>query len=90
MNGITAALKGSKYASATFWVDAADRGFASFFQALVTTNLLDSSGVVGLDWPAILSLSGGYALASVATSIAFRGGANKTINPDTGITASTV
>lgn len=64
----------SKYASKQFWVDTADRAVASFAQALVTTGVFESVGLIGVDWQGVLSLSGGYALASVLTSIAFRGG----------------
>ena len=65
----------SKYASKKFWVDAGDRAASSFAQALLTTGVFESVGLLGADWMQILSLSGGYALASLLTSIAFRGGA---------------
>src|SRR5690625_4471079 len=67
----------SKFADRQFWVDTADRAVASFAQALVTTGVFESVGLLGVDWTGVLSLSGGYALASVLTSIAFRGGANR-------------
>lgn len=63
----------SKFASKDFWVDAFDRALASFAQAMVTTGVFESTGILGLEWSGILSLSGGYALASLLTSIAFRG-----------------
>lgn len=63
----------SKYADKQFWIDTGDRALASFAQALVTTGVFESTGLIGLDWAAVLSLSGGYALASVLTSVAFRG-----------------
>lgn len=65
----------SKYANKQFWVDAGDRAVASFFQALVTTNIFDSTGWVTIEMGDALTVSGGFALASLATSIAFRGGA---------------
>lgn len=70
-------LSRSKYADKGFWVDAGDRALASFAQALVTTGAFESAGVIAADWQGVLSLSAGYALASVLTSIAFRGGASK-------------
>lgn len=63
----------SKYSDRQFWIDTGDRALASFAQALVTTGVFESSGLIGLDWAEVLSLSGGYALASVLTSVAFRG-----------------
>lgn len=66
----------SKYASREFWTDAIDRAVASFAQALVTTGVFESAGLIGVDWQGVLSLSGGYALASLLTSIAFRGNAD--------------
>lgn len=64
----------SKYASKQFWVDTFDRAIATFAQALVASNVLESTGLIGVDWAGLLSLSGGTALASVLTSVAFRGG----------------
>lgn len=65
----------SKYADKKFWVDAADRAISSFAQALIVTNVFETSGLLGVDWVDMLSLAGGYALASLLTSVAFRGGA---------------
>lgn len=59
----------SKYADTGFWVDAADRALASFAQA----GLLGTAGVLGVDWVGLLSISAGTALASILSSIAFRG-----------------
>lgn len=67
----------SKFADKQFWVDTGDRALASFAQALVTTGVFESVGLLGVNWTDILSLSGGYALASVLTSVAFRGGGSK-------------
>lgn len=65
----------SKYSDKGFWVDTVDRAVASFAQALVVTNVFESAGVIGIAWADMLSLAGGYALASLLTSVAFRGGA---------------
>ena len=67
----------SKFASKSFWVDAGDRAAASFAQALLVTGVFESVGLLGADWVTVLSLAGGYALASLLTSIAVRGGASK-------------
>lgn len=63
----------SKYASKKFWVDTADRAVATFAQAMLATGVLESTGLVGIDWGGILSIAGGTALASVLSSVAFRG-----------------
>lgn len=65
----------SKFADRKFWIDTADRAVASFAQAMLVTNVFETAGVIGADWQGILSLSAGYALTSVLTSVAFRGGA---------------
>ena len=66
----------SKFASATFWTDTIDRAVASFAQALVVAGTFEQVGILGADWKGVLSLSGGYALASVLSSVAWRGGAS--------------
>lgn len=63
----------SKYANTGFWVDAADRALASFAQAGLASGLLGTTGVLGVDWVGLLSISAGTALASILSSIAFRG-----------------
>ena len=63
----------SKYADTGFWVDAADRALASFAQAGLASGLLGTAGVLGVDWVGLLSISAGTALASILSSIAFRG-----------------
>ena len=65
----------SKFANLQFWVDTGDRAVASFAQGLIGTAGLDGIGIVSVDWLGVLSLAGSYALLSVLTSIAFRGGA---------------
>lgn len=67
----------SKFLDGQFWADTVDRALASFAQGLLVVGSFDQSGVINVDWGGILSMAGGYALASVATSVAFRGGANK-------------
>lgn len=63
----------SKYANKQFWIDTFDRAVATAAQVFVAGGALESSGVIGLDWKTQLSLTAGSALASVLTSIAFRG-----------------
>lgn len=66
------AFRKSKFADSAFWVDLADRALISFAQGLLTTGVFESTGLVGLDWQEILSLAGGFAVASVLSTIAFR------------------
>lgn len=68
----------SKFSDKAFWIDTGDRVLASFAQALLVTGAFETAGVIGVDWAGVLSLAGGYALASLLTSIAFRGGAQAT------------
>ena len=63
----------SKFADKQFWVDTGDRALTSFAQALLTTGVFESTGLLNIDWVQILSLAGGYAAASVLTSVVFRG-----------------
>lgn len=63
----------SKYASKSFWVDTFDRAVSTFAQALIGTNIIESAGLLNVDWVEILSVSGAAALTSVLTSVAFRG-----------------
>ncbi len=65
----------SKFANKQFWVDAVDRALSSLAQGILATAALDQVGVLSVDWVQTLSLAGSYALASLLTSIAFRGGA---------------
>lgn len=66
----------SKFADKTFWIDAFDRAVASFAQGVIGTALLDSTGLLDVDWVQVASLAGSYALLSVLTSVAFRGGSS--------------
>lgn len=64
----------SKYASKTFWVDAADRAVASFAQGLIGATALDSVGLLDVDWSQSFSFAGAMGLLSLLTSVAVRGG----------------
>lgn len=66
----------SKFADRAWLTDTLDRAVASFAQALLVTGTFETVGIIGVDWAGVLSLAGGYALASVLTSVAFRGGAD--------------
>lgn len=67
-------MKTSKFASKTFWVDTTDRAIASFAQGILGSAGLDTTGIVDVGWAGVLSLAGSYALLSVLTAVAFRGG----------------
>lgn len=69
-------MKTSKFASKTFWVDTADRAIASFAQGILGSAGLDTTGIVDVGWGGVLSLAGSYALLSVLTAVAFRGGSD--------------
>lgn len=69
-----------KYFSISFWDYAGERALKTLIQALFAGGLI-GSGMFDLDWEAILSLSGGTALASIATSILFYRG-DGTDNPN--------
>lgn len=68
----------SKYASRKFWVDTADRAVSTFAQATVAALGTGATGLIGLDFVTVGSIAGLAGLISVLTSIAFRGGADKT------------
>lgn len=57
-----------KYFTAQFWDYAGERALKSAVQGLVSGGLI-GGGLFGLDWLGIVSLAGGVALASFATSI---------------------
>ena len=67
----------SKFANKQFWVDTFDRAVASFAQGILGAAGLDTVGVLEVDWNQVVSLAGSYALLSVLTSVAFRGGAKE-------------
>lgn len=67
----------SKYADKQFWVDAADRVVATFAQTFLSASLVGDVGLNAIDVGTSLSIAGGAALASLLTSIAFRGGDTK-------------
>lgn len=55
--------------SASFWVDVVERAVKTFAQAAVAVLGADASGVLDVDFVAVLSVAGLAALVSVATSI---------------------
>lgn len=63
----------SKYADKQFWIDTADRAIATFTQSLAGALGVGSTGILDLDWSQTLSIAGAITLASVLTSISFRG-----------------
>ncbi|QAU07389.1 hypothetical protein SEA_ALLEB_57 [Microbacterium phage Alleb] len=63
----------SKYADQKFWVDTADRAVATFAQSLAGALGIDQTGILDLDWSQSLSIACAITLASVLTSVAFRG-----------------
>lgn len=63
----------SKYADKKFWVDTADRAIATFAQSLAGALGIDQTGILDLDWSQSLSIAGAITLASILTSVAFRG-----------------
>lgn len=64
----------SKFASKQFWSDTFDRAVTSLAQGLLASSVLVQTGVLDIDWVQVFSLGGSYALVSVLTSIALRGG----------------
>lgn len=69
----------SKYADGQFWMDTLDRALATAAQVFVVSSAVDSAGLAAVDWNTQLSLTAGGALAAIATSIAFRGGARQSV-----------
>lgn len=69
-----------KYFSLAFWDYALERALKTVIQSLFVGGFL-GSGLFGMEWAEILSLSGGMALASIATSILFYKG-DGSDNPD--------
>lgn len=67
----------SKFADRQFWIDTGDRALTSFAQALLTTGVFESTGLLNVDWVGMFSLAGGYAVASILTSVVFRGNSDK-------------
>lgn len=52
-----------------FWAAAGERAIRTFAQTLSAFFVIGTTGLLDLDWPAALSLSGAAAVASVLTSI---------------------
>jgi hypothetical protein len=63
----------SKYANAQFWADTADRALSTFAQASVGALTVGTTGLLEIDFLAMVSLAGAAALVSILTSVAFRG-----------------
>ena len=63
----------SKYAEKRFWIDTGDRMVATFAQAGVAILGAGVTGILGVDWEQMLSVSLLAAAVSLLTSIAFRG-----------------
>lgn len=68
----------SKYADKQFWVDTADRAFATVAQAGIAALTANVTGILDVDFAALASVAGLAGLVSVLTSIAFRGGKTDT------------
>lgn len=67
----------SKYADKQFWVDLFDRAVATGAQSLAGVLAVDKIGLLDVDWAGSLSVAGAITLASILTSIAFRGNSAK-------------
>jgi len=63
----------SKYASAQFWIDTADRAASTFAQAALGAGIGTATSLVGLDLVQVAAVAGLAAAASVLQSVAFRG-----------------
>lgn len=63
----------SKYADRAFWIDTFDRAVASTAQGFIAAAGLESTGILDIDWPGVLSVAGATGLLAVLTSVAFRG-----------------
>lgn len=59
-----------KYFTIAFWDYAGERALKTVIQALFVGGLI-GQGLLSLDWAEIGSLTGGMAIASIATSILF-------------------
>lgn len=71
----------SKYASKKFWTDTADRAIATTAQAAVAALGTGATGLLQVDALGVISVAGLAGLISVLTSVAFRGGADRTPDP---------
>ena len=69
-----------KYFTLAFWDYAGERALKTVIQSLFVGGLIGPE-FLSLDWAGILSLSGGMAIASIATSILFYKG-DGTDNPN--------
>lgn len=69
-----------KYFTLAFWDYAGERALKTVIQALFVGGLI-GNGLFDMDWAQIGSLSGGMAVASIATSVLFYKG-DGSDNPD--------
>jgi len=59
--------------SRKFWEDAAERTIRTMAQALLALMGTDALGIVGLDWPQMLSVAAGAGIMSLLTAIVATG-----------------
>lgn len=59
-----------------FWLDTAERAVKTFAQTAIATLSAGSTGLLNVDWPALLSVAGLAALLSVLTSVVSAGSGN--------------
>lgn len=52
-----------------FWKDAGERAVKTFAQAAVALLTAGATGLLGIDWPQLLSVAGLAALVSILTSV---------------------
>ena len=70
--------------TADFWKSTAERVIRTFAQAFAAAFVADATGIIGANWEAIISISGGAALVALMTCIA----ANITTHEGPGFTKS--
>jgi len=56
-----------------FWEDTAERTIRTMAQALLALMGTDALGIVGLDWPQMLSVAAGAGIMSILTAIVATG-----------------
>lgn len=57
----------------TFWKQAAERAVKTFAQSALAVLTASATGILGIDWPGLLSVSGLAAVASILMSIVTAG-----------------
>ena len=70
--------------TADFWKATAERVIRTFAQAFAAAFVANATGIIGANWEAIVSISGGAALVALMTCIA----ANITTHEGPGFTKS--